>query len=491
MENVQFLKALSLFSELSENVIQQLASKMLELSFEKGRRICQENEGGDALFVIKSGIVQIYVGDGPEKKVLNYLKRGDYFGEMALFTGDPRSASAAAIADVTVLGLTKENFEAEVLRSPTIALELLKTLSRRLANANPNRSGGKGKQGQIIFLSGSEKGAGKTSVARDLASTLAKVSGSRVILLDPNVQNADLAHALGIDETCDLAKELVGSDSLTVERYVKETPWGFWTILPQRIEQTTYPLKESHHHILMNALAEKFDYLVVDSSSTMALFNKHLMQSAAQLLVVLSGAQESLSSFLEPFQNLVLDQGKIDRRKVLYVLNQNHGEVENPKKKLGAYAKDLSYTLPHDPKTLESANSARTPASDLRPESPWTAGLRELGRRVYRDHSLEILLPENRPDGTPLTSEETVQKEIEQLALKLEDLFGELPGRRSVTLEAFQEDPGGPALEVGLRTTNEALTTGMDDFLQTLSSMRDRLKLEQILIRIDGRPSLF
>lgn len=483
MENVQFLKALSLFSELPDTVIQQLAGKMLELTFEKGRRICEENDKGDALFVIKSGIIQIFVGEGPEKKVLNYLKRGDYFGEMALFTGDPRSASAVAIADVTVLGLTKENFEAEVLRSPTIALELIKTLSRRLANANPNRQAGSSRKGRLVFLSGSEKGAGKTVVARDLAAALARTSGSRVCLLDPNVQNPDLARTLGVEETCDLAKELVGSDSLTVERYVKETPWGFWTLLPQRIERTTYPLKESHHHILMSALSEKFDYLVVESSSTMANFNKHLMQSAEQLLVLLSGGQDSLSSFLEPFQNLVLGQGKVDRSKVLYVLNQNQGPIEDPSGKLGSYAREVSETLPHDPETLEAAAQEKTPASELRPTSDWTARIQELARRVFRSHSLEVLLPSQDQDK--------LDPEVEPLCQELEKLFGEAPRRDEVELEAFEGDPGGPALEIGLRTTNELLTEGMDSFLQLLASVRERMGLEQVLIRIDGRPSLF
>lgn len=489
MENAQFLKGVSLFSELPENVLETLASRMLELAFPKGRHICKENDQGNALFVIKDGIVQIHVGEGSEKKVLAYLKRGDYFGEMALFTGEPRSASASALADVSVLGLMKDDLEREVVRTPAIALELLKTLSRRLAKANLLTGQGESKQGRLLFLAGSEKGAGKTVVARDLAAALAGLSDQRVVLLDPNVQNPSVARASGIQETCDLARELVSSNAVTVERYVKQTPWGYWVLLPQRVERTTYPLKESHHHVLMSALAEKFDYVVVDSSSTMAQFNKHLMQAASRILVVLSGRQDSLTSFLEPFQNLVLDKTGVDPGRVLYLLNQNAGEIEDPRGRLGRHATDLDLVLPHDPAALAATSERGGPATELAPDSPWAAAATELARTIFLEHSLEVLLP-LAADGHAGASEDRARSEGERLTKEFEELFGEAPQVDRVTLDEASEAAGAPALEVAVRATQDRFNKGMDTFLQQVTSCRDRLGFERILVRIDGRPSL-
>lgn len=483
-ENTQFLQAVSLFEELPEKALQQISGKTLELAFEKGRVIFNENDRGDALFVIKSGIVQIYIGDGPEKKVFSYLKRGDYFGEMAIFTGDPRSASAAAIADVVLLGLRKHDFEDEVKRSPELALELIKTLSRRLAGANTRTGSSSDDSGKIIYLTGSEKGAGKSVLARDLARALHEVSGgARVCLVDPNVENPSLAQALGIEEDCDLAKELASTDSVTVDRYCKQTPWGFHLLLPQRNDKTTFPLRESHLHILMNSLADRFDYLVVDSSSTMAQFNRHMMQIAERLLVVLSGKQESIESFLQPFENLVVGAGNVDRRKIRYMLNCNAGEEEDPKARVGAEGPELALVLPHDPEALAAATEAKAPTSEVRPQSDWSQAVHQLARDVHRNHALHVVIPLQ--DAEP-----KARDEAGKLARELEELFEDEVTKRDVSPWDESDEASGAGISVEVRATGKLFTEGMDSFLQQVASLRDRLGLEQILIRVDGRPSL-
>lgn len=485
-DNRTFLENVGLFSELPEATLATLAGKMLELQFPKGARICEENKPGDALFVIKAGIVQIFVGEGPEKKVLAYLKRGEYFGEMAVFTGDPRSASATALADVTLLGLTKADFEREVRANPALALDLLKTLSRRLAQANLRDGKTVASKARLLFVVGSEKGAGKSVVARELAHSLAKLSGGQVLLVDPNVQSAALARSVGIEDDCDLAKELVAHDAITVERYVKKTPWGFSVLVPQRVERTTYPLKESHHHILMNALAERFDYLVVDSSSTMARFNKHMMQSASRLVVVLSGRQTTLESYLGQFENLVLGQNGVDRRKVLYVLNACGGAVADPNRILGKWAQDLAATLPYDPAALAAANERRGPALAVVPDSTWSEAVARLGRDAYLDHSLEAIIP---LDGVEPGRFETATA---PLAQALASLFGGPPERETIELQADPASPGltGRALRFGVRTTAERMNSGMDEFLNSATAVRASLGVPHLLVRIDGRPSL-
>jgi CRP-like cAMP-binding protein len=444
-ENTQFLKAVSLFEELPEAALKQISGKTLELAFAKGRTIFKENDKGDALFVIKSGIVQIYIGDGAEKKVFTYLKRGDYFGEMAIFTGDPRSASADAIADVVLLGLRKQDFEEEVKRSPELALELIKTLSRRLAGAN-TRTGSTDNSGKIIYLTGSEKEAGKSVLARDLARSLQEVSGARVCLVDPNVQNPSLAQALGIEDDCDLAKELVSSDSVTVERYCKETSWGFHLLLPPQ-------------------------------------FNRHMMQEAERLLVVLSGKQDSIESFLQPFENLVVGAGNVDRRKIRYMFNCNAGPEDDPRSRVGAEGPELSLVLPHDPEALAAATDAKSPTPEVRPQSEWSQAVNQLARDVHRNHSLQVVIPLR-------DEEEKGREEGASLSRELEELFQDEPVRRDVTPWDDADPASGTGLSIEVRATDKLFTEGMDSFLQQSASLRDRMGLEQILIRVDGRPSL-
>lgn len=487
MQNHQFLQGVNLFAELPEPVVRSLASKMQELQFGKGRLICQENSAGDALFVVKQGLVQIHLGEGQEKKVLAYIKRGDYFGEMAIFSGDPRSASATAVADVTILGLLKKDFENEVRANPSLALEMLKTLSRRLANANLRTGGGATQSGRILVVMGSERGAGKTSMAREVAAGLAKESGARVVLFDPNVQNDAVAKAVGVEETCDLAKELVSSDQLTVDRYVKETEHGFHVLLPQKKEQTTYPLRESHHHILVNALAERFDYLVVDSSSTMAKLNKSLMDAATRIIAVLSSKQPSLESFLQPFETMVVGDTAADRRRILYVLNSLDGPVDEPERKLGRWAKHVHHVLPHDPEALAAANEAGAPSTTVSGSSPFAEAAQAVALDVYLEHSFEVFLPIEKLDAVEAKVEEAAQVARD----KLTSLFDRAPERDLVDLTGDDEEAPVPyALRLRTKATADQANAAMSDFLELADDTRLKLGCDRLLVKIDGRPSL-
>lgn len=486
MDKTQFLQGVSLFSDLPTGTLTPLAEKMLELNFPRGERICTENDKGDALFILKSGIVEISVGEGPEKKILAYLKRGDYFGEMAIFTGDPRSATVQAIADVSVLGLTKTDFEVEVRRSPAIALELLKTLSRRLTKQNlASTKDGASARGKLIFLTASQKKAGKTAVARDLASALNDSFEGKVVFLDPNVTNADVALSLGIEDPCDLAQELVSAESVTLDKYLVKTAEGLWVLPPQETQNTVYPLREAHHHILLNALLDRFEYVVVDSSSTMASFNRHLMRSADRLVVLLSGSQEDLKSFLDPFHNLVVKNNHIDPRRLLTIANLDSEDAgQGLEEKLGSYRGDLMLKLPFAPQAHQTAATARQAIPTLLPEAEWTKAIEALARRIVLEHEVDVFFPR---DAENL---ETQKREAKDFELELEKVFSEDVATEEVELQDFLGTESGPGLRIHCRMTSEELRAGMDPFLQAVTRLRARLGLDEITIRVDGRPSI-
>lgn len=100
--------------------------------YKKGDLIFAEFEPGDCFYLIQSGQVQlIKVINGFEKN-LDILQAGEIFGEMAILDNSPRSASAIAYDDVSVLEFNKENFEVLMNGNPEIAFRLLKTFVRRI-----------------------------------------------------------------------------------------------------------------------------------------------------------------------------------------------------------------------------------------------------------------------------------------------------------------------------------------------------------------------
>ncbi|NNC91712.1 MAG: cyclic nucleotide-binding domain-containing protein [Acidimicrobiia bacterium] len=97
-----------------------------------GEVIIAEGETGDCMYVIQSGRVEVVTGaDGVEYKVAE-LEGGDFFGEMALFDKEVRSATVRALGEARVLTVDKRTLLKRMSENPLLALNLLKTMSKRI-----------------------------------------------------------------------------------------------------------------------------------------------------------------------------------------------------------------------------------------------------------------------------------------------------------------------------------------------------------------------
>ncbi len=101
-------------------------------SFKDGDLIFQEGESSSEMFVIRTGSVEITKNTGGRAMRLAVLERGAFFGEMSLLEGLPRSATARAIGNVSLLVLRPGSLLLQIRRDPTFAFELLQQLSRRV-----------------------------------------------------------------------------------------------------------------------------------------------------------------------------------------------------------------------------------------------------------------------------------------------------------------------------------------------------------------------
>ncbi len=98
----------------------------------KGRMIFCEYEPGHSFYLIQNGRVQITKVMGSIEKAVDILHPGELFGEMAILEEAPRSASAIALDDVTLLEFNRENFEILMQGNPQIAMTLLRTFVKRI-----------------------------------------------------------------------------------------------------------------------------------------------------------------------------------------------------------------------------------------------------------------------------------------------------------------------------------------------------------------------
>jgi CRP-like cAMP-binding protein len=126
-----------LFAELEEPELQALSKLASVKQYAAGTPILREAEPGDLFFVLVRGEVKVFVdsSDGREV-VLTHLQAGDFFGEMALFGGETRSASVSALTESELVVLARADFLAVLEHDFSLTTKILKTLSARLRRAN-------------------------------------------------------------------------------------------------------------------------------------------------------------------------------------------------------------------------------------------------------------------------------------------------------------------------------------------------------------------
>lgn len=136
MTRTNFLKKISLFSDLTEAQLHALSKELSRVQFKKGDAIFYEGDSGQTLYIVESGNIRIYVQceDGQETSV-SVCTSGDIFGELAVIDGLPRSASAIAMEDSVVLGLNREQFREYTRRYPQMAFNFLRALSVRVRSS--------------------------------------------------------------------------------------------------------------------------------------------------------------------------------------------------------------------------------------------------------------------------------------------------------------------------------------------------------------------
>ncbi|HEU5196686.1 MAG TPA: cyclic nucleotide-binding domain-containing protein, partial [Methylomirabilota bacterium] len=107
-----------------------------------GGEVFHQGDAGDSLYIVAGGALAAWVASEDDHGAVRVgrFAPGDLFGEMALFTGEPRSATIRAEVASTILQLPRERFLVLVRREPTISLTIAATLSERLRAANAARA---------------------------------------------------------------------------------------------------------------------------------------------------------------------------------------------------------------------------------------------------------------------------------------------------------------------------------------------------------------
>ncbi len=128
------LKKIPLLEELNEADHREIIEKITLEYFTSGQAIFHEGDPGDAVFIIKRGVVRIFheAPDKDEEQEVAVLGDNDFFGEMAIISEKPRNATAQAAEESEIFVLKKDDFIQLVAANPQMASRISSEFLRRL-----------------------------------------------------------------------------------------------------------------------------------------------------------------------------------------------------------------------------------------------------------------------------------------------------------------------------------------------------------------------
>ncbi|MDQ2686666.1 MAG: ATP-binding cassette domain-containing protein, partial [Armatimonadota bacterium] len=125
------LGTVPLFAGLGDDELAALASHLRRETVKTGADIVSQGEPGDKLYIINSGGADVLVAEGGGERRVNTLAVGDYFGEMALLSGEPRTATVRATAPTELYSLAQADFRALLETHPALKDAVTQTMKNR------------------------------------------------------------------------------------------------------------------------------------------------------------------------------------------------------------------------------------------------------------------------------------------------------------------------------------------------------------------------
>src|SRR5262245_25254307 len=132
----ELLSNIALFESLTEDDLAALSQRVESVQYDAGEVIFRQGDEGSSLFVIEDGAVEISYGEGRGRVILASLFTGQYFGELSLFDGSPRSATATAAKRSGLFRLDRDDLVDFVNKNPAAALRIIAEMSERLRQTN-------------------------------------------------------------------------------------------------------------------------------------------------------------------------------------------------------------------------------------------------------------------------------------------------------------------------------------------------------------------
>lgn len=131
-QDVDLLRNIPLFAKIEPSKLKLLAFTAQRLSFAEGDVICEQGDEGDSAYIIIDGEADVIVATDSGPVTVATLKKNDFLGETAILCDVPRTATVRARSDLETLMISKDLFFQLVSQFPSMSIEIMRELARRV-----------------------------------------------------------------------------------------------------------------------------------------------------------------------------------------------------------------------------------------------------------------------------------------------------------------------------------------------------------------------
>jgi NTE family protein len=362
----------AILSAAERNIIKERSSIA---EYRKGEIIYKEGSAPSALYCVVLGRVVIYTEDqAGNRTILEYLHRGKYFGIISLLTNEPHSVTAQALNDCLTLVIKKNDFEFILKKTPSLAIDLSRTLSRRLKRKDIHQK--TIFESTVLSIFSSYSQAGKTIYALNLSLSLAKETHKSVIILDiaPIDKIHSLPAKLGLDaiKLFDLSRSSSDSPQL-IRDFILKSRFGIDLICFHYTSEDDSCVKRLV--AILSLLVNDYHYIILDLPSLMDRSIFSILNQSDLIHILTSPEPVDLKRTGNLMRRLKAEFNfQIDKIKV--VINEYKLSKLTHDEQVGVLNKDVFATLPK----IDFSSSDRLILDE--PTCEYSKAVRRIAREV-------------------------------------------------------------------------------------------------------------
>jgi CRP-like cAMP-binding protein len=329
---IELLRSMDLFEELPDTDLAKIARLLKEQKFNENEVIFNQGDTGDALYIVLHGRIRIATTDqGGHERVLAFYGPGEFFGDMAVLTGEPRSATASASTPARLLQLRKDDFDLLVATNVAVMRGMMRVMVERQAALNTRLTQEVGPtagdvRGQVTVIFSPVGGAGKTVLATNLAAALAEFTPDRVVIVDLDLlfghvpMLLDIMPRTALSAITPAAIRSLDRDSLAY--YLAKHSESSLRVLSGTLKPEDSELVTAEHvRAIIEQLRRQFVHVVIDAGSR---FSEPCLAAieAADQVIVLSTPASGATRATKESQRVLRDLLSVPAERVRYVQNQ-------------------------------------------------------------------------------------------------------------------------------------------------------------------------